>query len=1806
MSENEQRKAEEEAGASGSQWTDQEWPPFKQESADESSVKDADYYREHPDELKDFVAGLVELRGGADKVSEGATWDAEQRTHVDAHGVPRDWAHLTHFLRENPDQIDRFVEEYKNLEYFKNHPEDLSKFVAELIRLRGGADSVSEGATWDTEQVTHTDKDGTPRDWAHLTGYLKKNPDQLGRFVNEYMDLKEVEDAAAAAEEELAAAEGGTAEDAGAAEEAPVEEKPAEEEPKSEDEQMAERLRNDDEELKRICTETNGGELDPEEFQYYKDHPDKIPQLVEKYNKMKAQPEKTEDEKKYDEWVEKTADRPKEYRVDDEMSQTDNIDGPIDEEAYHPKFDDESEEMYRKRLEWEQQARDLIRKFPLFRPVKERDGYPEGANHADYDAYKEAHKDGSDETYDQWLKRVGLPTLAEYLASDNKTEEPAAAEGGKTRWSTMTEEEKKKLIKENPRLPGEKTDEWAKRLGIKEIVGDSETEDNKEKELSREQMIAAFNLKDAAEWLKKRYNMSKNELEKMSDEDLKKLYDEYAGTKKETEDNKEKELSREQMIAVFDGKDAAEWLKSRYNMSKNDLEKMSDEDLKKLYAEYLAGKKEKAEDKEKELNREQMIAVFDGKDAAEWLKGRYNMSKNELEKMSDEDLKKLYDEYMNRNKKKPEGGASEGGTQEVEDPLVVARIDRTKDARAAAHDIAERMLSEKLQNGKGVKGFVQKVILGNLFREGTILRYEHRAYEMIKAKQSGEDVDGLKDNDWAVKSGLERFVTAYVGGFEDEMIHGKAGESMDVYRVEKDENGNEIVVRYQPGEDGKRNREVVTDGPMRDATIQMRDAISKFAQTGDRKAFEQELGDIQEELRQNGGDADKLMADNYMAVAEAARARYEHGKGIDQVMAGFAMINGEARSNVRTEAHRDALDKITNRLSNSVIGRVLPPEVVGTAASLAVRYGRSGLRTALIAGGSAIVGTALAPAVVPVVAGMATAGVFAAIKERNRVTGDRATQARRLTQSDKAGFEKYDDQMKETQYTQYEAKKITANLDKALESGDPEAIKNALAMADTAVRMSDEKRIDLIRYSSGDTDTIEDERMKMDVARAKAKAELKRQGVKPAALAEAIDEATAIFEKDISEKDKAFRSLRRRRMAAQGARAAVTSGVMSIASQEVISLFRPDQVGVLENLGVKIQDNNADAQNTLMAGIIGFKGAGESVTERVVQRGVEMTQEQADAMNAQPGTTVVKGEPRIIETTKEVSPAEYVEANENAHLAGYLGNGTKVSDGNELKGVYNANHDANRGPWMRLKGKSWGSGVSFETKDLTTENVGFLVTIDGKKMLLPAVAGDKMGVFYPDYSSMDPTMETILRERMFDRIQGVYLPGTETDGLPDVYSIWGYGGSGKVPETMVATVRDSIPTYDIITEETRQQAVDRGVTGFITLGALGRKNLTVGKRGEAPKPERTGGEPSPDGRPSRIISEHYSYPTSMEGARAAEGLTNPAGYHGDEGPEPGPAPEGTGDGTDGAATETRDFVTPPAPEPEPSAASAAETTPAPEPEPKPESAPATVEGPVGLESDNLNLTFKDDESIRAAVKAKTGDEPSDDEISKLRIAMTRWNGLSDEYRRSLLKGDMTHAYAMVTPETAKQSKLSYGDVEALIYLSDHGLVNFMYEKEARFSRRYWRDAIAAAEAPKQELKSPVRFDSESLDLPTAPSAPEVRELAQAKGKTEVSYDDMLRLMHAIGKWNKIDPTYRRNMLDGRDKVEKRGIFPHGRDANENGDNERVRDTLVEFGLIEPLPVIEVDEDSSAETTAPSADEAAKMGAAAEEDDDWAA
>ena len=89
----------------------------------------------------------------------------------------------------------------RDAEYYRNNPGEINNLVAELIQLRGGADSTKEG-TWDKNARAYVGDDGIPRDWAHLTGYLKRNPDALDAIMNEYNNLKnptEEDDAEAAA-----------------------------------------------------------------------------------------------------------------------------------------------------------------------------------------------------------------------------------------------------------------------------------------------------------------------------------------------------------------------------------------------------------------------------------------------------------------------------------------------------------------------------------------------------------------------------------------------------------------------------------------------------------------------------------------------------------------------------------------------------------------------------------------------------------------------------------------------------------------------------------------------------------------------------------------------------------------------------------------------------------------------------------------------------------------------------------------------------------------------------------------------------------------------------------------------------------------------------------------------------------------------------------------------------------------------------------------------------------------------------------------------------------------------------------------------------------------------------------------------------------------------------------------------------------------------------------------------------------------------------------------------------------------------
>lgn len=77
----------------------------------------------------------------------------------------------------------------RDVNYFKEHPEDIGLVVQELINLRGGDESIQKDAKWDKNLHAYVGSDGMPRDWMHLTGYLKKNPDKIASVLEEYQSL---------------------------------------------------------------------------------------------------------------------------------------------------------------------------------------------------------------------------------------------------------------------------------------------------------------------------------------------------------------------------------------------------------------------------------------------------------------------------------------------------------------------------------------------------------------------------------------------------------------------------------------------------------------------------------------------------------------------------------------------------------------------------------------------------------------------------------------------------------------------------------------------------------------------------------------------------------------------------------------------------------------------------------------------------------------------------------------------------------------------------------------------------------------------------------------------------------------------------------------------------------------------------------------------------------------------------------------------------------------------------------------------------------------------------------------------------------------------------------------------------------------------------------------------------------------------------------------------------------------------------------------------------------------------------------
>ena len=149
-------------------------------------------YIDDPSTVSELAKSIIDLRG-ADSANQG-TWDKEKRAYIGPDGMPRDWAHLVGYLKGNPGAIASVLMERNmreknadSVKYYQENPSEISALVTELIDCRG-TDSVNQG-TWDKEKRAYVGPDGMPRDWAHLVGYLKRNPGALAPVIEECKKL---------------------------------------------------------------------------------------------------------------------------------------------------------------------------------------------------------------------------------------------------------------------------------------------------------------------------------------------------------------------------------------------------------------------------------------------------------------------------------------------------------------------------------------------------------------------------------------------------------------------------------------------------------------------------------------------------------------------------------------------------------------------------------------------------------------------------------------------------------------------------------------------------------------------------------------------------------------------------------------------------------------------------------------------------------------------------------------------------------------------------------------------------------------------------------------------------------------------------------------------------------------------------------------------------------------------------------------------------------------------------------------------------------------------------------------------------------------------------------------------------------------------------------------------------------------------------------------------------------------------------------------------------------------------------------
>lgn len=984
----------------------------------------------------------------------------------------------------------------------------------------------------------------------------------------------------------------------------------------------------------------------------------------------------------------------------------------------------------------------------------------------------------------------------------------------------------------------------------------------------------------------------------MSISDVNDLFEGFENRDSEEGQKRTKEIVLADLDNLLKDEKFKKWLEAQ-GINADELRGKDPKEIRDILNRYNSeNSSESNEDKEsdaeklKELRDRITKLAADDPDFEEFLKEK-GIDSYDYTKLGAEKLQELLDEYAKRQGEKP-------SRPEMKN-IAVAELDVEKDVRDAIRAEADRMHTEYLQgiegydeNGKPIirvgkaRRFVRRMIFGSMFKEAikeaNIVHYERKVREELE--------NGTRKLD---QSGIERFTMAYAHEAEDVLIHEHAGEDYNAYSVKVDEDGNEYVERRFLGEDGQiKTEHVDADSKVAQNTIDLRDAIRDFAAGSiDEKTLRARIDDIR---RDENGEINRAYSiDNYVEAAIAARENIEHGYAMENVMEGFAYINGEARRNVRTQEHRDNLDRITHALLSNRVTRFIPPEAIAVGVGAVANIGKFGASAAARAGFA--------------LGGVAVSGAMAGMKERARVTRERSVAQRRLAQGGELGDTKFDRQLGETIQEMASAEELTANLNSAMEALNNEnaseeernralnLLRAQLGSVEALVTISDRDGIDMIRYTNGDNETIENQRLRMDIARAEARSLLLENGVTQEELArtrEYLEQDTYESEEDgLNAKEAAFRSLRRKRALKRAAATAAIGVATTLGTQELTAAFNDDVHGIWDHL-THHQDNDGATQ-TLLAHAFGMEQSATTV-ETAISQGVD--EATAAQYRNREGFTVKEAGTRTVTENGQISQSEYLEQHGESLHRNWFNNNTEAYDGNEL-GI----HTSESGGFITsMSGASTRGGESLSFGG--GEGIkGYLTLNSGQAPI--EVAGKVVNGQVDFSEGLDALgLGDIGRTGAYKFFEVAKVAGENADGSLDINVLATSVGNGFGDGMINSTISREVPIFDVIQTVTHAGTSGVQIPGFVTI-PFSRRGITFGGRGgkfEPTEPRFRGGgnENSPSDGDGSGSPERPAQTGDSDGDGDGDGSSShegPAPFDNGEKTTEGSTPSDNGEGT---------------------------------------------------------------------------------------------------------------------------------------------------------------------------------------------------------------------------------------------------------------------------------------------------------------------